>query len=59
MADGEALLRADLGKAENCVRNSVQVPLNDNQFAAIVSFTFNRTPLLRLLSLSLSLSLSC
>jgi hypothetical protein len=31
----------DLGSAESCVQNSVNVPLNSNQFSALVDFTFN------------------
>lgn len=37
----EAFLREDLAWAERAVETSVKVPLNDNQFAALVSFTFN------------------
>lgn len=36
-----ALLRQDLGSAESCVQSSVSVPLNTNQFSALVDFTFN------------------
>lgn len=35
------ILRADLAKCEADVERLITVPLNDNQFAAIVSFTFN------------------
>ena len=35
------LLRGDLAKFQRCVEDAVQVSLNDNQFAAIVSFCFN------------------
>ncbi|CAG2104779.1 unnamed protein product [Medioppia subpectinata] len=39
-AQGEALLHQDLVQFQNCVE--AQVPfVNDNQFAALVSFTFN------------------
>ncbi|CAG2104778.1 unnamed protein product [Medioppia subpectinata] len=39
-AQGEALLLKDLAQYQNCVND--QVPfVNDNQFAALVSFTFN------------------
>lgn len=53
-----ALLRLDLEVAEEKVAALVNVPLNDNQFAALVSFTFNvgvgqfsRSTLLRKLNL--------
>ena len=39
-----ALLRADLQMAERCVAQAVRVPLNDNQFAALVSLVFNIGP---------------
>lgn len=37
----EAWLEADLDSAESDVSKLVKVPLTDNQFAALVSFTFN------------------
>jgi GH24 family phage-related lysozyme (muramidase) len=37
----EQLLRADLQEAEDAVSNLVTVPLNENQFSALVSFVFN------------------
>lgn len=37
----EEMLDNDLLTAESGVENSVKVPLNDNEFAALVSFTFN------------------
>lgn len=37
----EAILKADLGQYENAVQNAVKVLLTDNQFSALVSFTFN------------------
>lgn len=37
----EAFLRADLAVAEEAVDRLVTVPLNDHQFDALVSFTFN------------------
>jgi GH24 family phage-related lysozyme (muramidase) len=37
----EALLREDLRKAEEAVERLVKVPINDNQFSALVSFVFN------------------
>ncbi len=37
----EALLRSDLVTFERGVATLVKVPLNDNQFAALVCFTFN------------------
>jgi len=39
--EGEELLRKDCLKAENLVRQSVKVPLNINQFSALVSLAFN------------------
>lgn len=36
-----ARLRRDLADAEQAVFNAVEVDLNDNQFGALVSFTFN------------------
>lgn len=35
------LLRHDLKEAENFVNTLVKVPLNENQYGALVSFTFN------------------
>lgn len=37
----EELLRGDLADAEQSVNKLVSVPLNDNQFASLVSFVFN------------------
>jgi GH24 family phage-related lysozyme (muramidase) len=37
----EQLLRGDLQEAEDAVSNLVTVPLNENQFSALVSFVFN------------------
>ena len=37
----EDLLQSDLAAARKSVQTLVKVPLNDNQFAAVVSFTFN------------------
>ena len=34
-------LKADLGDAESAVNRLVKVPLNSNEFDALVSFTFN------------------
>ena len=39
--DGERLLRRDLDEAERGVNALVRVPLNQNEFDALVSFTFN------------------
>lgn len=39
--EAEALLRKDLARFEAAVTNLVKVKLNDNQFAALVSFSFN------------------
>ncbi|MCA1988006.1 MAG: lysozyme [Desulfarculus sp.] len=38
---GEDLLRGDLAIAEEAVGRLVTAPLNENQFSALVSFTFN------------------
>ncbi|MDB9529195.1 lysozyme [Oscillatoria sp. CS-180] len=40
-AEAEAILRKDLRYFENGVRNAVKVPVNSNQFSALVSFAFN------------------
>jgi len=40
-AQAEALLRADLVRFESAVSKRVKVPLTDNQFAALVSWTYN------------------
>lgn len=39
--EAEALLRQDLADAEKAVTRLVKVPLNDNQYSALVSFVFN------------------
>lgn len=39
--EGEDLLRKDLKKYQNAVDRLVKVPLNDNQYGALTSFTFN------------------
>jgi len=39
--EGESLLRSDLYDAERAVLRLIKIPLTDNQFAALVSFTFN------------------
>lgn len=39
--EAEALLRADCADAEAAVARLVKVPLNQSQFDALVSFTFN------------------
>jgi lysozyme len=39
--EAEALLLNDLVKYERPVRQSVKVPLTDNQYGALVSFTYN------------------
>jgi lysozyme len=41
LAQAEALLRGDLVEAEQDVGRLVKVPVSDNEFAALVSFTFN------------------
>lgn len=40
-AQAEALLREDLALACSDVERAVNVPLNDNEYAALVSFTYN------------------
>ena len=40
-ADAEALLRQDIEEFEHCVRQVVQVPIEQHQFDALVSFAFN------------------
>lgn len=40
-AEAERLLREDISSAEAAVERLVSVPLNDQQFAALVSFVFN------------------
>lgn len=40
-AQSDELLTHDLAEAEDAVSRLVKVPLNDNQFGALVSFTFN------------------
>ncbi len=39
--DGTLILAKDVGKAERAVLRNISVPLSDNQFDALVSFTFN------------------
>lgn len=39
--DAEELLKSDLGVSEWAVNHYVKVPLNQNQFDALVSFVFN------------------
>jgi len=39
--EAESLLRRDLGNFEQAVEKAVQAELNDDQFAALVSFSFN------------------
>jgi lysozyme len=40
-AEAEAMLKKDLEIAEDGVMSMVEVPLNQNEFDALVSFTFN------------------
>lgn len=42
--EAEQILIKDLKKYEDAVRQAVKVPLNDNQFSALVSFCFNVGP---------------
>lgn len=58
-AEAEVLLREDLDRFERCVSQQVTVPLEQNEFDALVSFAFNlgcgalsRSTLLRLLNAS-------
>ena len=39
--EATSLLRKDCSKAVSCVNNNVKVQLNQNQFDALVSFTYN------------------
>ena len=39
--EAEDLLKADLQSAARAITNSVTVPLTDNQFGALCSFTYN------------------
>jgi len=41
MLQAEALLKADLQVAERAVSRLIKIPLSDNQFDSLVSFTFN------------------
>lgn len=41
LAEGEAILRADLKPVEARVRKLVTAPINDNEYGALVSFVFN------------------
>jgi lysozyme len=41
LSQAEALLKQDLIGFEKYVNNAVKVPLNQNQYDALVSFTFN------------------
>lgn len=43
-AGADAILRQDLAKFEGYVSSAVKVPLNQNEFDALVSFTFNLGP---------------
>ena len=39
--DAKIILKADVGIAEAAVLRLITAPINDNQFGALVSFTFN------------------
>jgi lysozyme len=39
--EADRLLRQDVGSAERAVEQFVTVPLNENQFSALVSFVYN------------------
>lgn len=40
-AEAETILRRDIARSERVVSEYIHVPLNDNQFAALVSFEYN------------------
>ena len=40
-AQAQELLQATLAKYEDCVNGAVKMPINQNQFDALVSFAFN------------------
>ena len=40
-AEAEKFLQEDLTRFEQAINEAVQVPINDNQFSALVSFTYN------------------
>ena len=40
-SEAEELLKHDVSKFEEAVANNISVELNENQFSALVSFTFN------------------
>lgn len=40
-AQAEAFLQEDLARFEEAINSAVEAPINDNQFAALVSFTYN------------------
>lgn len=40
-AEAEKFLQADLTRFEQAINEAVAVPINDNQFSALVSFTYN------------------
>lgn len=42
--EAQLLLEEDCAAAEACVRDMVRVPLNDNQFSALVCLVFNEGP---------------
>lgn len=40
-AEAEQFLQQDLNRFEQAINEAVKVPINDNQFSALVSFTYN------------------
>lgn len=42
--DAEIILQRDLGQYEAAVQSAVNVPMNENQYGALVSFTYNLGP---------------
>lgn len=43
-AEGEQLLKEDVGEVEMAIKKNVKIPLNQNQFDALVSFGYNLGP---------------
>lgn len=40
-AEAEALLRADIGRFEDAIRSQIAVPVNENEFSAMVHLAYN------------------
>ena len=43
-AEAEKFLQQDLARFEQAINDAVEVPINDNQFSALASFTYNVGP---------------